>query len=263
MSKTDEKPEIIKREVGERVDLLCNFDPATVKELGDGVFEATVTTPQKDRSGENIITTGVDAASWEATGMPVLYGHDYSGLPIGKGLSWKGMKNKFTSRFQLAIDEYPFAATVAAMIKGGYLNAVSIGGIVKKWSEDYLTIVEMEMVEFSVVPIPANPNALITSRSLQEATGKSLDTIKGEFEDFAKKIMLDKMKAMPDDEVKDAIKTLKILLARLEESAQTNPLADDKPLKRNITRTFVLKDAKAVAEQSQKVIKIVKLSIKE
>lgn len=261
MPKTDSDLLIVKRDVGERVDLMCSLDPTTVKDLGDGVFEATVTTPEKDRTGENIITTGVDSSTWEKTGMPVLYGHDYSGLPIGKGLSFKSMKNKFTSRFQLAVEEYPFAATVAAMIKGGYLNAVSIGGIVKKWSEDYLTIVEMEMVEFSVVPIPANPSALITSRSLEEATGKSIATIKSEFEDFNRKVVLDKIKDMGEDELKDAVKVLKSLTARLEESTERFSLEDDKNTK--LVKRFVLKDAKAVAEQSQRVIKTIKLTIKE
>lgn len=258
MTKT-EKPKIIKREVGERVDIICSFEPTTVKELGNGIFEATVTTPTKDRQGENIITTGVDASTWEKTGMPVLYGHDYSGLPIGKGLSWKSYKNKMTSRFQLAVDEYPFAATVAAMIKGGYLNAVSIGGIVKKWSDDYLTIVEMEMVEYSVVPIPANADALITSRALEEATGKSVAEIKGEFEDFNKKVMLDKMSSMPDDEVNDAITVLRNLTARLEETAAIPSLTDAKTKQ---MRILTLKDAQAVVTQGQKVIKTVKLTLK-
>lgn len=260
MSKTVEKPQIVKREVGERVDLMCSLDPTTVKDLGDGVFEATVTTPEKDRTGENIITTGVDPSTWEKTGMPVLYGHDYSGLPIGKGLSFKSLKSKFTSRFQLAVEEYPFAATVAAMIKGGYLNAVSIGGIVKKWSEDYLTIVEMEMVEFSVVPIPANPSALITSRALEKATGKTIEQIKSEFQDFNRDILLDKVADMGDDEVQDAIRVLKTLTARLEQTVDDPKLIDANV---KTIRHFILKDAKAVQAQSQRVIKTIKLSIKE
>lgn len=257
MTKSKQKPEIVKREIGERVDVVCGLDPTTVKDLGDGVFEATITTPEMDREGEQIITSGVDTKSWENTGMPVLYGHDYSGLPIGKGLSYKALKTKMTSRFQLAIEEYPFAATVAAMIKGGYLNAVSIGGIVKKWSDDFRTILELEMVEFSVVPVPANPSAIITSRSLEKLTGKSLETIKEEYEDFSRKILLDKVSDMGQDEVKDAIKVLKNLVVRLEESAETPSLADDKNIKR--VKHFVLKDAQAVATQSQRIIKIVKL----
>ena len=80
----------------------------------------------------------------------------------------------------MSVEEYPFAATVAALIKGGYLNATSIGGIVRQWSDDYKTIQEMEMLEFSVVPVPANQEALMTSRSLKEMTGKDIETIRAE-----------------------------------------------------------------------------------
>lgn len=259
MSKKDGKPKITKREVGEKVKVSLNFDSASTKDLGDGVLEAVITTASVDRHRENIITNGIDTTNYMANPV-VLYGHDYGSLPIGKTLKLTEMKNKIKARFQLAIDIFPFANTVFEMVRNGYINAVSIGGVVKKWSDDYMTIEEMEMVEFSVVPIPANPEALITSRSLEEATGKSLDTIKQEFEDFNRKVLLDKVADMGEDEVKDAIKVLKGLVARLEETADTASLADAKPKKQ--VRHIVLHDAQAVAEQSQRIIRTIKLSVK-
>lgn len=260
MPKTDQDLDTIKREVGEKIKCTFNLDNASTKDLGDGVLEAVITTSSTDRHSENIITTGIDTSNYMDNPV-VLYGHDYEGLPIGKSLKLTEMKNKIKARFQLAVEEYPFAATVYEMVKSGYLSAVSIGGVVRKWSDDYRTIEEMEMVEFSIVPVPANPEALITSRSLEKATGKDLETIRREYEQFSGSIMLDKFKGMPDDEINDAIKHLKNLVARLEETAETPSLTGDKPQKRIMH--FVLKDAKAVAEQSQRVIKTVKLSIKE
>lgn len=249
------------REVGERVNLHLGFAPELTKDLGEGTIEATVTTNSIDRTGERIETAGVDTSTYMKTGGVVLYGHDYSSLPIGKTISLKETKNKITARFQMAIEEYAFAKTVYDLIKGGYLNAVSIGGIVKKWSDDYSVIEKMEMVEFSVVPVPANDAAVITSRSLKEATGKSIDTIKNEFEDFSRKVMLDKVKKMGDDEVEDALRVLKTLIARLEESASAPALADAKPTK--VIRRYRLKDAQALAFESQRVVKIIRLSIKD
>lgn len=257
MSKKDETAEIVKREVGEHVSFGAYFDAEKTKDLGEGVIEATISTSSIDHHGEVINQEGVDTSQYHGT---VLYGHDYEGLPIGKTVSLKKFKNKMTARFQLAIKEYPFAATVYEMIKGGYLTDVSIGGLVAKWSDDYRTIEEMIMKEFSVVPIGANSDAQITSKGIK-AVGKSFDEVREEYRDFAKKVMLDKIKHMPDDEIKDAIKTLKNLTARLEETAEGQSLADEKTNKR-ITR-FILKDAKAVAEQSQQVIKTIKVSIKE
>lgn len=260
MSKKDDKPQTTKREAGEKVKLTLAFDSASTKDLGDGVLEAVITTSSVDRHRENIITTGIDTKNYMDNPV-VLYGHDYEGLPIGKTLKLTEMKNKIKARFQLAVDIFPFAKTVYDMITNGYINAVSIGGVVRQWSDDYMTIEEMEMVEFSVVPIPANPEALITSRSLELATGKTIDVIKQEFEDFSRKILLDKVADMGEDEVKDAIRVLKTLVARLEETAETPSHKDDKQIKH--IRRFTLKDAKAVAEQSQRVIKTIKLSIKE
>jgi HK97 family phage prohead protease len=244
------------REVGEKVQLHLGLDSAKTKDLGNGVFEAVITTSSIDRYNESIDTSGIDTANYMNNPV-VLYGHDYDSLPIGKTIKLNQMKNKIKAQFQLAVDEYPFAATVAAMIKSGYLNAVSIGGRVLEWSEDYRSILKMEMVEFSVVPVPANQEALITARDFENLIGKSHAEVRSEYQNMAKKIMLDKLKDMPENELKDAIKVLLSLTARLEETLETS-LNDDKPLTQ--TKRYVLKDAKRVAEQSQKVIKIVKLS---
>lgn len=260
MSKTSQKPKPTTRKVGERIKLTLGFDNASTKDLGEGVLEAVITTNSVDRQRENIVTTGIDTKAYMDNPV-VLWGHDYEGLPIGKTIKLTEMKNKIKARFQLAVDIFPFAKTVYDMIVNGYINAVSIGGVVRQWSDDYMTIEEMEMVEFSVVPVPANAEALITSRSLEEATGKTIDTIRAEFEDFSRKILLDKVSDMGEDELKDAIKVLKNLVARLEETAE-KPSHTDENNKTRIRR-FTLKDAQAVATQSQKIIKTIKLSIKE
>ena len=248
---------IVERAVGERVDIQLAFEPNTVKELGNGSFEAIITTSAVDRQGESIDTSGITTDTYMNNPV-VLYGHDYEGLPIGKTTKITQYKNKIKAQFQLAVEEYPFAATVAALIKGGYLNATSIGGIVKEWSADYKTIMQMEMLEFSVVPVPANQEALMTARSIKDITGKDNATIRAEFQEFSHKVFVDKFKAMPEDDVKDAVKVLKNLVARLEDTAEHEPsLKGDK----QTIKRFVLKDAKAVAEQSQRVIKTIKISL--
>ena len=251
---------IEKRKVGEKVSLALNFDSASTKDLGEGVIEAIITTSSVDRHNENIETKGIDTKNYMNNPI-VLYGHDYEGLPIGKTLKLtKQMGTQIKARFQLAVEEYPFASTVYSMIKSGYLNAVSIGGVVKEWSDDYRTINKMDMIEFSVVPVPANPEALITSRSFEKMVGKSVDEVKQEYQDFNRKVLLDKVADMGEDEIKDAITVLKNLVARLEETEQAS-LADAKNTK--TVRHYILKDAQAVATQSQQVIKTIKLTIKD
>lgn len=244
--------EITKREVGEHVSFGAHFEAEMTKDLGEGVFEATISTSAVDHHGEVINQDGVDVSQYHGT---VLYGHDAQSLPIGKTISMKKFKNKITARFQLAVKEYPFAQTIADMIKGGYLTDVSIGGLVAKWSEDYRTIEEMVMKEFSVVPIGANSGAMITSKAF-ERLNKSREVIQAEYEDFSRKVLVDKIKRMGNDDLEDAIKGMKILLAHLEESAIELPSEDDEQPK--VIRTVVLGNAKRIATQSQKIIKIVK-----
>lgn len=258
MTQATKAPEVTKRDIGEKIKLTMSFDSASTKDLGDGVLEAIITTSSVDRHRESVDTEGIDTTNFMNNPV-VLYGHDYEGLPIGKALKLTQTKNKIKARFQLAVEEYPFAATVYAMIKSGYLNAISIGGIVREWSEDYRTILEMEMVEFSVVPVPANPEALITSRSLEAATGKSIDQVRDEYQDFSRKVLVDKLDGMPEDEVKDAIKGLKIVMARLEETTPVPSPTDAKTLKKILR--IKLMDAKAVATESQRVVKTIKLTL--
>lgn len=256
----DKQPEIIKREVGERVQFHMHLEKGSTKELDadNGILEAVVTTSAEDRHRENILTDGIDTKNYIEKNPVVLYGHDYWGFPIGKTLKLKQTKNKMTAQFQLALEEYDFAKTVYNLVKGGYLNAVSIGGIVREWSEDYRTIIKMEMLEFSIVSIPANPDAMITARSFSEVAGKSMDDVRKEFEQFSRASLLDKVKHMPHDEVKDAVKVLKSLTARLEESAsEADSLTDAKPH----TKRIVLRDAAAVSTQAQRVIKTIKVNL--
>jgi len=164
----------------------------------------------------------------------------------------------------MAVDEYPFAKTVYDLVKGGYLNAVSIGGIVKQWSSDFMTIEQMEMVEFSIVPVPANPQAMITGRSLEQATGKDIKTIKAEFQQFSHDVFIDKVKDMSDDELNQAIKSLKKLIAVLEESAKaTSSAGDTEPTIRKIKKVRLVNSAKAVNQESERVIRILKIKLKD
>lgn len=261
MSKNDSTK---KRENGERVKLNLALDSASTKDLGEGVLEAVVTTASDDRHNENILTSGIDTKQYMDNPV-VLYGHDYYGLPIGKTLKLTEYKTKLKARFQLAVEILPFAQTVYDMVKAGYINAVSIGGLVRQWSDDYHTIEEMEMLEFSIVSIPANPEAIITGRSFQEATGKSIDTVKKEFEEAVHRNILDKVSKLGDDDTSNAIKVLRSLIAALEESAAATSSAEkDTPKEIRRIKHITLRDnAKAVATQSQRVIKTIKLKARE
>ena len=256
----------IQREVGEKVQVSLGLDNSLTKDLGDGVLETVVTTTALDRHNESISSAGVNTDSYMANPV-VLYGHDYASLPIGKAISLTKTDNSVTARFQLAVNEYPFAKTVYDLIKGGYLNAVSIGGVVREWSEDMRTILKMDMVEFSVVPVPANPEAIITGRSFEEATGKTIEQVTEEYQDFAKKTLLDKVKHIPNNEMQTTIKVLDNLIATLKESEQADSsvgeLIAEAPELKHIKTVRKVELLKAINRESEKGLRTIKLKRKE
>lgn len=249
-----------KRSVGERVQLNLGIDGVETKDLGEGVLEAIITTSIVDRHGEVIETEGIDTDSYMNNPV-VLYGHNYSALPIGRTLKLTKTKNKIKAKFELAINEYPFAMDVYKMVKGGFLNAVSIGGVVREWSEDWTRILKMDMVEFSIVPVPANEEAIITGRSLEAVTGKTQEQVAKEFKDFVRQSIFDKADSMGDDDLDKTIKTLDNLLVTLksaaDEHAKTGKQAPATVRKKRYLKLKM--SAQKVATESNRVVRVVKL----
>lgn len=109
-----------------------------------------------------------------------LFAHDQWSPPIGKdvgvhivpGVALKGII-AFTPP-----DLYDFGDMIGRMVKWGALNATSVGFAPKKYAfnEDRkgtwgpgIDYTEQELREISVVPVPANPNALVDGRAMKDA----------------------------------------------------------------------------------------------
>jgi len=107
----------------------------------------------------------------------VLWGHDGTMLPVGKATRvWvQGGKLKATAELAPAsVSQY--AERVRGMISAGYLNATSVGfaPLRMKLSNDKnrpygIDFIEQELLEFSIVSIPANPDALLDPGQLTKA----------------------------------------------------------------------------------------------
>lgn len=160
-----------------------------------GEVEVIVSNSGTDRHGEQIIMNGIDLAQIKRNPV-LLWAHQYSELPIGSILKiWKESGN-LMARIKLAYDVYDFADTVYKMIVNGIIRAVSIGGIVKEWNEDYTIIKKMEMIELSVVPVGAHPDALVTAKSI----GIKKKALKEQFDTFVQTSLVDKVKSLSDNE---------------------------------------------------------------
>ncbi len=145
----------------------------TIERAADGTVSFTASSLDADRYGDTI-----DQAGWKLTNFkanPVmLWAHSHHTPPVGKAPG-VGLVNGNLSTGPVTFtsdEEHPFGAQVGRMVKGGFLNAVSVGFLPSKWEERYdeggrfkgYHFTEMELLEISVVPVPANPHALIQSK---------------------------------------------------------------------------------------------------
>jgi HK97 family phage major capsid protein/HK97 family phage prohead protease len=135
---------------------------AVVKNLGEGLLEAVVASNRRDRHGEILDIQGLNISEYKKDPV-VLWAHDYTQPPIGRAESIKKVGDKLITKIKFAINESEFARKIYALYKGKFLNAFSIGFIPLEIDGD--TYTKSEMIEFSSVPIPANPDALALAMS--------------------------------------------------------------------------------------------------
>jgi HK97 family phage prohead protease len=146
------------------------FDEAKAISDAERIIRFTITNGNVDRDRDIVNPGGLKTDNYLKNPV-VLFGHDYSSLPVAKTNALRTDGNKWVADAQFAThDLYPFADTVFRMVKGGFLNASSIGFRPMEFAIneerhgiDFLSI---ELLEYSIVPIPAHPEALVEARSM-------------------------------------------------------------------------------------------------
>lgn len=159
--------------LGDKLKIATQFELDINKAgLQEGQVEVIVSTPSLDRQGQSIRQEGIDLSKM-ATNGPVMWSHDYEQAPIGKiAKLWKS-GGALKARVEFALGLNPMADMVYRMVKDGFIKAVSIGGIVKEFGKNldgttnYDLVSKMEMIELSFCAIGANPDALVTLKSLE------------------------------------------------------------------------------------------------
>jgi HK97 family phage prohead protease len=131
-----------------------------------------------DRMGDTIDPNGWDIRDFNANPV-ALWAHDSSQPPIGRAgnVVVEGARLMGDIDF-IPPETYAFSETIYQMILGKFLNAVSVGFIPleysfvendpdRGWGIDFK---RQQLLEISVCPVPANPNALADARA------KGIDT---------------------------------------------------------------------------------------
>lgn len=144
---------------------------AEVRDLsGDGqednVLRFVISTNTVDRYGDTIDAKGWDTKNYERNPV-VLWAHNHSMPPVAQALKVWAEDNQLMADALFTPEEvYAFGHTVYLLHKGNFLRATSVGFLPTKWqlvdTDERMgyNFLEQELLEFSSVPIPANPEAL-------------------------------------------------------------------------------------------------------
>jgi HK97 family phage prohead protease len=125
-----------------------------------------------DRMGDIIDPYGWDTSAFKKNPI-CLWAHDATSLPIGRVRRTYVSADRFMGDIEFASAEtYPFADQIYRLVVDGFVKAVSVGFIPIEWdwadTKDRPTGIDFkrqELLEISVVPVPANANALVEARA--------------------------------------------------------------------------------------------------
>lgn len=125
----------------------------------------------------------VDPSGWQLDNFlsnpVVLWNHNSDDVPVGKATNTRLNGDALFSEVIFpSKDLFAFGNTIGRMVRNGFLNAASVGfrpleaEIAEDRMEDHrgffapVDFTKQELLEWSVVPIPANPNALQGAKSM-------------------------------------------------------------------------------------------------
>ena len=136
----------------------------------DDPFEFIMSDGTVDRVGDVIEPSGWELATFRQNPI-ALYGHDRNGLPIGMWQSIRVEGGKLLGRLKLAEQgTSAFIDAVRALVKQRILRAVSVGfkpletAPLASSKSGGTRFIRQELLECSLVAVPANANALAVLR---------------------------------------------------------------------------------------------------
>lgn len=159
---------------------------------------AHISTSDVDRDGDVMIPKGAVIEHYLENPI-VLWAHKYDELPVAKAISIQRGPKFLTAKMQFPeADKYEKSDDIYNMYADGMLKAFSIGFLIKEngwhapaekeikehpeWASARRIIDKWELLEFSAVPVPANPNAF----AVAVKSGSIDDKFLAEIEQFGK-----------------------------------------------------------------------------
>ena len=130
----------------------------------------TISTASVDRDRDVVSLDGWDFGNFIKNPV-VLWAHNYRQLPVGRSSAPYRVGDKIKADVTFTPKGLsPFNDTVFEMYRLNFMAATSVGFLPKKWNwneerKGGIDFIEQELLEFSLVPVPANPEALMDAKS--------------------------------------------------------------------------------------------------
>ena len=146
-----------------------------IKETKEGLtIDFIISTSAIDRDTDTLNADGWDFTNYRKNPV-VLWAHDKWEPPVAKSLH-ETIEDGLVKSTALFVPKEisEFSYMIGQMYKEGFLNAVSVGfkSQEAKWAADEenrpwgIDFLKQELLEYSCVPVPANPEALIDAKSI-------------------------------------------------------------------------------------------------
>lgn len=146
-----------------------------VKALSDFELEIIGSTEAMDRDQEVLTADGWDLKNFKKNPV-VLPAHNYGEPPVARAKSVKIVDGKLTFKIEFPEEGVnPVSDIYRKLYKSGFMNAASVGFIPRDYkygndkNEPYRTFLKQELLELSLVSVPANPEALVTAKGIKDA----------------------------------------------------------------------------------------------
>lgn len=246
---------------GIRKRLAAEVVKTTDPDSGAERYTFTASTDSVDRESDVIDPRGWALDDFKRNPV-ILWAHDHTRPPIGKATSVGVTGNKLKVEIVFTPESAnPEGARVRELVDAGFLKAVSVGFRPLKYTfnaeRQGYDFAEQELLEVSVVPVPANPEALVAA-GLKGTTAKwfktETETFDVEMSEAEVKELINKTirkqtgeiveTDMTEDELKRAIH--KGIAAEITRT--TGRLVDDLPPVRTATEAAICDAVRAALE---------------
>lgn len=232
-------------------------EKAATKDTGS--FEIVITTENIDRYQEVIQLDAWELEHYMKNPV-VLWGHDHHTLPVGITTSIENKDGKLVAKGKFATHEH--AQVIRKLYDSGVLRAASVGFIEKEREGNIIK--KAELIEWSIVSVPANPYCLSTimksGENINELVTKGFVYIQKEAEE---ETTAEEITTAPEEEIESSeattekkfdAKDIKTLVATLQgvAAALEDLAVDDQEPEGNEAPVEETDEQKALKEFSEK-----------